>query len=124
MALPSDFAQLSVPEQLFVALNRERVDRGLPPFAGLTAALDDDAQKGQARPSCRRDPDTTTSSVDAEWIGAVDNGLDADFQWMYNDGPDSGVPDCSNTPDVGLLGRPPDRARALRLAASRYGCGL
>ena len=46
MALPADFPRLSVPEQLFVAVDRERVDRGLAPFTGLTAALNADAQKG------------------------------------------------------------------------------
>ena len=46
MLLPADFARLSVPEQLFVALDRERVDRGLAPFAGLVASLDTDAQRG------------------------------------------------------------------------------
>ena len=40
MALPADFPRLTVPEQLFVAIDRERVDRGLAPFTGLTAALE------------------------------------------------------------------------------------
>ncbi len=39
MVLPADFAQLSVPDQLFIAVNLERVDRGLPTFGGLTTAL-------------------------------------------------------------------------------------
>ena len=34
MVLPADFARLTVPEQLFVAIDRERVDRGLAPFTG------------------------------------------------------------------------------------------
>jgi hypothetical protein len=46
MELPADFPGLTVPEQLFVAIDRERVDRGLAPFAGLTTALDADAQTG------------------------------------------------------------------------------
>ncbi len=46
MALPSDFGRLSVPEQLFVAIDRERVDRGLAPFAGLTTTLNAGAQQG------------------------------------------------------------------------------
>ena len=32
--LPADFSRLTVPEQLFVAVDRERVDRGLAPFIG------------------------------------------------------------------------------------------
>lgn len=101
MVLPADFAQLSVPEQLFVALDRERVDRGLTPFAGLTAALDADAQKGAGAAQLPPGPGHDYASVSAEWIGAVDNGLDADFQWMYDDGPDSGVPNCSSTQTSG-----------------------
>ena len=46
MALPADFPRLTVPEQLFVAVDRERVDRGLAPFTGLTTALDAGAQNG------------------------------------------------------------------------------
>ena len=95
MLLPADFSQLTVPEQLFVAVDRERVDRGLAPFTGLAAALDATAQKGadalQAPPRLGR----SWPSVGTEWINAVDNGLDADYQWMYNDGPGSGVPGCS-----------------------------
>ena len=53
MRLPADFGRLSVPEQLFVAVDRERVDRGLAPFAGLSAALDQGAHGGRIRPSCR-----------------------------------------------------------------------
>ncbi|HWD56498.1 MAG TPA: hypothetical protein VG346_15345 [Acidimicrobiales bacterium] len=101
MALPADFAQLSVPEQLLVALDRERVDRGLAPFAGLSAALDADAQKGAGTAQLPPRPGRDYASVDAEWIGAVDNGLDADYQWMYNDGPNSGVPNCSSNQTSG-----------------------
>ena len=37
MRLPASFPHLSVAEQLFVAVDAERVDRGLAPFAGLSA---------------------------------------------------------------------------------------
>ena len=46
MVLPAGFAQLSIPDQLFVAVNLERVDRGLPAFGGLTTALNRNAQRG------------------------------------------------------------------------------
>ena len=95
MVLPADFPQLSVPEQLFVAIDRERVDRGLPPFVGLTAQLNADAQRGAGSASLPPRPRHPYNPADREWIGAVDNGLDADYQWMYDDGPDSGVPGCS-----------------------------
>ena len=103
MELPADFPRLTVPEQLFVAIDRERVDRGLAPFTGLTTALDADAQTGsRRRAAARPGPAAAYASVNTEWIGDVDNGLDADFQWMYDDGPDSGVP--------GMLGAASRRA--------------
>jgi hypothetical protein len=95
LALPADFPRLSVPEQLFVAIDRERVDRGLAPFTGLTAALDAGAQKGADSAELPARPGPSYGSVATEWIGDVDNGLDADFEWLYHDGPDSGVPGCS-----------------------------
>ncbi len=116
IALPADFAQLTVPEQLFVVLNRERVDRGLAPFAGLSAALDANAQKGAATADLPPRPGRAYPSVDAEWIGAVDNGLDADYQWLYNDGPNSGVPNCSDTRTSGCWA---DRAIVLQRFRSR-----
>ncbi|MGD0746400.1 MAG: hypothetical protein ABSB68_01140 [Acidimicrobiales bacterium] len=95
MRLPADFAQLTIPEQVFVAVDSERVDRGLVPFTGLTTALDGEAQKGADAARLPPRPGAAYAAVDTEWIGAIDNGLDADFQWMYDDGPNSGVPDCS-----------------------------
>ncbi len=97
MALPSDFTRLSVPEQLFVAVDRERVDRGLAPLAGLSTALNASAQRGADHAQLPRAPGPAFSAASTEWIGAVDNGLDADFQWMYDDGPDSGVPGCTGS---------------------------
>jgi hypothetical protein len=95
MVLPADFPQLSVPEQLLVAIDRERVDRGLQPFVGLTAQLNADAQRGASGANLPPRPGDSYGTAATEWIGAVDNGLDADYQWMYDDGPDSGVPGCS-----------------------------
>ena len=96
MELPADFTRLTVPEQLFVAIDRERVDRGLAPFTGLSVALDADAEKGADAARLPTRPGPPYGSVNTEWIGDVDNGLDADFDWMYDDGPDRGVPGCSS----------------------------
>ncbi len=101
MVLPSDFPRLTIPEQLFVAIDRERVDRGLPPFIGLDTALDATAQTGADSAQLPPRPGHTYTSTVTEWIGAVDNGLDADYQWMYEDGPNSGVPGCSDTQSSG-----------------------
>jgi hypothetical protein len=117
MVLPSDFPLLSVPEQLFVAIDSERVDRGLPPFTGLTAALDADAQRGAAAANLPPRPGDAYHDVDSEWIGAVDNGLDADYQWMYDDGPNSGVPGCTNSNTSGCWA---DRQIVLDQLGSRH----
>ncbi len=101
MVLPADFIHLSVPEQLFVAIDRERVDRGLAPFVGLATSLNAGAQAGADRAELPRAPGHSFDAVSTEWIGAVDNGLDADFQWMYDDGPNSGVPGCTGSKTAG-----------------------
>ena len=94
--------RLTVPEQLFVAIDRERVDRGLAPFTGLVdRARCRRAGGGRRAPACPARPGPAYGSVNTEWIGDVDNGLDADFQWLYDDGPDSGVPGCSATQTSG-----------------------
>ncbi len=101
MALPASFAQLSVPEQLFVVVDAERVDRGLAPFPGLSVSLDRDAQRAADRAELPARLGRGYSEVKQEWIGAIANGLDADYQWMYYDGPDSGVPQCSGAQTSG-----------------------
>jgi hypothetical protein len=101
MRLPSNFATLSIPEQLLVAIDRERVDRGLPPFAGLSVQLDAGAAKGANSSALPPRPGRGFATSDAEWAGAVVNGLDADYRWMYDDGPGSGLPGCSHSGDRG-----------------------
>jgi hypothetical protein len=99
MRLPSNFAMLSIPEQLFVAIDRERVDRGLPPFSGLSVELDAGAAQGARSAALPPRPGREFATSDAEWVGAVVNGLDADYRWMYDDGPGSGLPGCSRSGD-------------------------
>jgi len=104
LALPSGFARLSVPEQIFVAINLERVDRGLRPFAGLTAALDHNAQLGADRANDPPDPGSAYDVVDTEWAGGSANGLDAVYGLMYDDGPGSGNLDCPKPTSKGCWG--------------------
>ena len=101
MLLPTDFDQLSVPEQIFVAIDRERVDRGLAPFVGMVTYLNDNAQMGADRANDPPNTDDAYSLVDGEWAGGAANGLDAVFGWMYDDGANSGNLDC---PHVGAPG--------------------
>jgi hypothetical protein len=95
MMLPSDFTRLTMAEQLLIAVDSERVDRGLAPFAGLVADLDALAQQGADGADLPKDPGRAYSDADTEWIGAVANGLAADYEWMYDDGPGSGIQGCS-----------------------------
>lgn len=53
MYLPGNWTSLTPDEQLFAVINLERVGRGLPPFAGLVASLDQVAQDGAAPPGER-----------------------------------------------------------------------
>jgi hypothetical protein len=101
MVLPANLGHLTVAEQVFVVVDRERVDRGLAPFTGLTVPLDTDALQGAEAARLPARPGKGYGSVATEWIGDVDNGLDADFEWVYHDGPDSGVPGCSASKTAG-----------------------
>jgi hypothetical protein len=106
MVLPADFGSLSIPDQVFVAIDRERVDRGLTPFVGLTAALNANAQiganTGDDPPLSNLGDDVLTS--DSEWAGGFSNGLDAVYGWMYDDGYNSGNLDCETRNAAGCWG--------------------
>ena len=104
MVLPSGFAQLSIPNQLFVAVDLERVDRGLPPFGGLVAPLNDNAQQGANDANDPPEPGQAYVLDDAEWAGGSSNGLDAVYGWMYDDGYNSGNLDCQRRSDAGCWG--------------------
>jgi hypothetical protein len=104
MVLPAFFAALSVPEQVFVAVNLERVDRGLAPFAGMTAGLDANAQRGADIANDPPDPGQDYDVVDTEWAGGSSNGLDAVYGWMYDDGIGSGNLDCPKGGGPGCWG--------------------
>ena len=71
MVLPADFAQLSIPDQLFVAVNLERVDRGLPAFGGLTTALNRNAQRGADTADDPPDPGRSYDLDDARVGGRL-----------------------------------------------------
>jgi hypothetical protein len=104
MVLPADFAQLSIPDQLFIVVNLERVDRGLPAFGGLTTALNSNAQRGADTADDPPDLGQSYDLEDGEWAGGSSNGLDADYGWMYQDGFDSGNLDCLHRGAAGCWG--------------------
>jgi hypothetical protein len=104
MVLPSNFASMSVPVQLLNLANLERVERGLTPILGLSASLDQDAQAAAAQD---RDPMATHFYGDmmtSNWAGGDRSALEADFEWMYNDGLGSGNLDCTRSNASGCWG--------------------
>jgi hypothetical protein len=94
MTLPSNFTSLSVPEQLFVVADLERVDRGLPPYLGLVPALSDAAQQAAVSLADPQVPAGFPVAIDGSgytmmggaWAGGYQSVLGADYAWMYDDG--------------------------------------
>ena len=94
MVLPSNFVNLTVPEQLFVVADLERVDRGLPPYLGLVPALNGAAQQAAVALSDPSVPSGFAVATDSEgysmmggaWAGGIQSVLAADYGWMYDDG--------------------------------------
>jgi hypothetical protein len=92
LTLPTNWYTLSVPEQLFVLADIERVDRGLPPYLGLNRQLSASAQRAAV---AGQDPLVARGFRIARVKGAVAYGstfssgfsaLEADYIWMYDDG--------------------------------------
>jgi hypothetical protein len=104
MVLPNNFASMTVPVQLLNLANLERVDRGLAPILGLSAALNQDAQNAAAQDA---DPMPTHFYGDmatSNWAGGDASSLEADFEWMYDDGMGSGNLDCTSSDQSGCWG--------------------
>ncbi len=76
--LPSNWADLTVPQQLFVLTDLERSARGLPTVTGLASDLDAIAQLGADAAD-----DPPGFSV---WAGGYASSIDAMVGWMYEDG--------------------------------------
>jgi hypothetical protein len=88
----SEFVQLPAAEQLFIAINLERIGRGLPPIMYMTSQLNAYAAQGAALGRDPTIPTVLTGGVavgtgDAIWAGEVSSSLAADYFWMYLDGP-------------------------------------
>lgn len=108
MILPRNFRSLSLAKQTFVITDLERVDRGLPPYVGLVRSMNN-----VAGVAARADTDPSPASnllrefSVAIWGGnwAGDFGpLPADYDWMYNDGPNSGNLACTSAQSPGCWG--------------------
>jgi hypothetical protein len=87
----SALSGLPIPEQVFILVNLERIDRGLPPIAAMTTQLNADAQQGA---NAATDPGFPTDLTGGSpvtfggsiWAGGVASMLEADYYWMYDDG--------------------------------------
>lgn len=105
ITLPSNWSALTVPQQLLVVVNLERVNRGLPPVIGLSASLDSLAQQGAvedqdpAFPAGYHDPPGTTGAYydgGGVWWFNSDTAVAADASWMYGDGYGGSNLDCQS----------------------------
>jgi len=104
MFLPADYATLSGAEQQFVVINLERVDRGVPAVVGLTAPITTLAAAGA---NAGTDPGFSASGLSwggSIWAAGFPSTLEADFAWMYNDGPGSDNIACTPADPSGCWG--------------------
>jgi hypothetical protein len=104
MVLPQNFASLTIQQQLLVVSDLERTARGLTPILGLATRYDTDAQQAA---QADEDPDPSSFNGDAwgsNWEGGYGSTLEADFGWMYDDGPGSDNVDCLTPGSSGCWG--------------------
>jgi hypothetical protein len=117
--LPAHFGSLSPEEQLFVLADIERVSRGEQPVLGLASALSQDAQRAAV---AGNDPQFLFSTVPSSswwgsnWATGVLNAADANYTWMYADGPGGFNVECPHRSAAGCWGH-----RANILASPRGG---
>src|SRR3954452_5241298 len=90
MTLPANFGSLTTAQQTFVVSNLERVDRGLPPVAGMVDSLNSLSAVAAAADADPELPGWTVGAFRLDgwssiWAGDL-NALAADYDWMYDDG--------------------------------------
>jgi hypothetical protein len=93
LELPAGYEDLGLAAQLVAVTNAERTSRGLPAWHSPDGNLD--VLAAQALGSAT-DPNGPTGST---WAANTAYGmltvLQADYEWMYNDGPGGTNPGCS-----------------------------
>jgi hypothetical protein len=93
LALPADYEHLSMVDQIVAVTNAERVPRRLPAWYGPNQALGRLAGKGVV---ARQDP---AGPAGMTWASNLATGvltvLEADYEWMYDDGPGGTNPACT-----------------------------
>ena len=105
MVLPGNYAHLSAQDKIFVVTNLERGSRGLPTF-GLSATLNKYAREG-ARTNSDPIDQTNVGGWSSNWAN-TSNALEADFLWMYFDGPGGANLYCSKNDMTGCWGHRQD----------------
>jgi hypothetical protein len=122
------YEKLGPDDQLFVTVNLERIERGLPPAVVLTHSLDKVAQVGATAdddPPLGQVPSRLPggghpAGIGGNWAGGMDNALGADYGWMYFDGPNSFNGDCTKTNKSGCWGH---RDNILGTFSTSRSCG-
>ena len=96
-ALPANFPSLPPPRQLFILVNLDRVQYGLRPIPGMTAALDHDALVSGVWRADDPHPSNTTglNTWWPGWAGAFYNAPMAYEAWVWDDGLGSTNPRCT-----------------------------
>lgn len=102
MTVPSNFTRLSIPGQLLVLADLDRVDRGLAPVAGLSSNLQPYAQAGADHSGDPAFP-AWAAEGGSNWA-STPAALWAEFLWMYDDGPGAGNLDCTGAGSSGCYG--------------------
>jgi hypothetical protein len=103
VTLPSNWSALTADQQMLVIINLERIGRGLAPIVGLNSQLDSLAQTGaddNTDPAC---PSSGIMGGGGIWA-AVSSTLEADYLWMYYDGPGGSNEDCTSGNTSGCWG--------------------
>jgi hypothetical protein len=98
-ALPADFASMPPARQIFILVNLDRVQYGLRPITGMTAALNHDAYVSGV---WRADDPYPSRTVGLNvwwpgWAGAFYNAPMAYEAWVWSDGLGSSNPRCTPT---------------------------
>ena len=111
-ALPADFPSLSPTREVFILVNLDRIQYGLPPFPGMTAALNHDALVTGVWRADDPHPSNTAglNTWWPGWAGAFYNAPMAYEAWVWNDGLGSTKPPLHADRSLALLGAPALRA--------------
>ena len=98
-ALPANFPSLSPARQMFILVNLDRIQYGLPPIRGMTAKLNHDALVSGVWVADDPHPSNTTGLTVwwPGWAGAFANAPMAYETWVWNDGLGSTNPRCTST---------------------------